>query len=183
MPKRQSTLTRQSKGFTLIEILVVVVLIVIVSAVFFFNTSIVGVERHLTNEANRIQALLYLAGEEAILYGREYGFEILEEGYQFSRLNEDSQQWEIPEDTRSLRPRQLPDGMRLELFLEDTDVLLEVERDEKNKELPNPQIFVLSSGELTPFALRLDSEFVDGFIEIRGFADGAIESEWTTIEY
>ena len=170
------------RGFTLLELMVVMVLISIIAGWFFLNTNIAGAERHLRIEADRLQALIYLAAEESILYGREYGLEIAEDGYSFAVLNPDTQIWETPTEMRTLRPRTLPAGMTLELYLENTDVILETEKsEESDEELPQPQIFVLSSGELTPFELRLDSEFSEVFVELEGFVTGAIEYRWNDL--
>ncbi|MEM7283709.1 MAG: type II secretion system minor pseudopilin GspH [Pseudomonadota bacterium] len=170
------------RGFTLLELMVVMVLISIIAGWFFLNTNIAGVERHLRLEAERLQALIYMAAEESVLYGREYGLEIAEDGYAFAVLNPDTQIWETPAEMRSLRPRTLPAGMSLELYLENTDVILQVEEtEESDEELPQPQIFVLSSGELTPFELRLDSEFSEAFVELEGFVTGSIEYRWNDL--
>ena len=163
--------------------MVVIVIIAVIASWFFLNVNLAGADRHLRVEAERLQALLYLAAEEAALYGREYGLEVTDEGYEFALLNQDTQQWETPTDMRTLRPRSLPEGMTIELSLENTDVILETEKTKEDEHLPHPQIFVLSSGELTPFELRLDSEFTDSYVEIVGLVNGAIESRWSDFEY
>ncbi len=160
------------------------VLIGIIAGWFFLNTNLAGADRHLRLEAERLQALIYLAAEESILYGREYGLEVTEDGYSFAQLNPDTQVWEIPTDMRTLRPRALPEGMTLELYLENTDVVLQGEApEEEDVETPVPQIFVLSSGELTPFELRIDSEFTEAFVELEGFVTGSVDYRWNDFRY
>ena len=73
----------KDKGFSLLELLVV---IVIISILFTFTTLAIrgtSPEELLQTEALRLDRLLQLALEEAILKGEEYGVEFKPGSYRF----------------------------------------------------------------------------------------------------
>ena len=133
------------RGFTLLELLVVLLIIGIIVS---FASLSVGqhASRALQDEAKRIHSLLRLAGEESVLQGRELAMQFNREGYLFVTL--EGADWVPVEKDRLLRERELPPELTLSLVLEDVEVDL---HDSENP----PRIFVLSSGEMTPFALEL----------------------------
>ncbi len=133
------------RGFTLLELLVVLLIIGIIVS---FASLSVGqhASRALQDEAERIHSLLRLAGEEAVLQGRELAMQFDPEGYSFVTL--EGADWVPVEKDRLLRERTLPADSTLSLVLED------VEMDLHDSENP-PRILVLSSGEMTPFVLEL----------------------------
>ncbi len=133
------------RGFTLLELLVVLLIIGIIVS---FATLSVGqhASRTLQDEAERIHSLLRLAGEEAVLQGRELAMQFNPEGYLFVTL--EGADWIAVKEDRLLRERELPPDLTLSLLLED------VEMDLHDSENP-PRVFVLSSGEMTPFVLEL----------------------------
>lgn len=136
------------KGFTLIELLVTLVIIgIIISMTTLAIRSNAGDK--LDEEKSRLTALFQLAREEAIMQGRELGMEFWENGYAFYELN-DVQRWLPLEDDQQLRIRKLPEGMRLQLKLEDEEIVMSVVRKDK------PQVFILSSGETSPFKLGMN---------------------------
>jgi general secretion pathway protein H len=158
---------RTCRGFTLIEILVVVTIIgIIISAV----TLAVGPSRLeiLKQETRRLAALIQLSQEEAILQSRDLGLAFWKNGYTFYELEIDSLTWHKIEKDRSLRSYTLPDNMQAQLTLEGIDIIMAVveqeaaveeeeekEEDEK-KEKQKPHVFILSSGEMSPFKLRFN---------------------------
>ncbi len=139
-------------GFTLIELLVVIVIIAIL-----VTLATLGMGTHrstaIEDEANRLSALVAMAGDEATLQGRELGLQVTQEGYRFMYLEPqpDGQpsRWLVLERDSMLRPRQLPKGMSPQLFLEELPQKLP----EKAPDEAPPQVFLLSSGERTPFRL------------------------------
>jgi hypothetical protein len=74
--------------------------------------------------------------------------EFWENGYAFYELN-DLQQWVPLEEDNLFRVRELPDRMRMQLTLEEIDIVMRAVREEK------PQVFILSSGETSPFRLEM----------------------------
>ena len=156
------TLSR-SRAFTLIELLVVVIIITVISAVALLSLGILGDDRNLQREARRLSSLIELANDEATIQGRDYGLEIMASGYRFVEFDPLLNQWYEMIGDDFLRPRQIEDGMEFELFIEDHRVLLdaqaaESDRDEDESNLTDdyiPHILILSSGDVSPFELRL----------------------------
>ena len=162
-------------GFTLIELLVVIVIIGIVSAVVMLSAGLLGsAERELAEEARRLEALVELAEDEALMQGRDFGLELLQSGYRFVEHDPQSRQWFELAGDELLRPRQLDDGLSLALFLEERRIELDAraadigsgeededeekdeERDERDGEDDYaPHVLILSSGDVTPFHLSI----------------------------
>lgn len=153
------------RGFTLIEILVVIIIVGIVSAIALLSFGVLGDDRNLQREARRLSSLIQLANDEATLQGRDYGLEILRAGYRFVEFDPLLTQWNEVVGDEILRPRPLETDMEFELFIEDRSILLEEEaskterdEDETKRDLTEeyiPHVLILSSGDMTPFELRI----------------------------
>lgn len=115
--------------------------IIVTFAVLSIDT---GSGREVEREARRLVALVDLAEEEAVMQSREMGILFEEGGYRFFTLGGDNA-WQ-PYSDDLLRPRALTPGMTLQLYLEGLPVAL----DQASSE-PTPQVFLLSSGERSPF--------------------------------
>ena len=119
-------------------------------------------------EARQLYLKLKLAREDAVLLNRQYGLNIqLDEqdrfSYRWLRFRETDESW-FPFSDEGLSPRTLPNKLSIELELEDTDIQLTELREslgDQDQEL-QPQVLILSSGELTPFQLRFDTELPSG---------------------
>jgi len=168
----------QHKGFSLLELLVV---IVIISILFTFTTLAIrgtSPEELIQTEAQRLDRLVQLALEEAILKGQEYGLEFKPDSYRFLLYFEN--RWQPLEDDKLLRKRLLPENMELELEIEQVDVLVEDSKktDEEDEEKPDPQVFLLSSGEITPeFSVRLLMPGVETSYIVSGTINGEHKAE------
>ena len=188
---------RHSTGFTLIELMVV---IVIISIMFTFATLAIrsdSPEEMIHREAQRFERLVELALEEATLRGEEYALEVYIDGYRFYRFENE---WIPLSDDTLLRDRELPEDMEIEMSLEETEIIIdpaasmqslgdaegdtdsetgvtaEAEKDKANK--VTPQIFLLSSGEITPeFDLRFYMFGTEASYFIRGRFDGSLNTE------
>jgi general secretion pathway protein H len=133
------------RGFTLLELLAVILIIGIV--ISFASLSIgQNTSRIVQDEAERLHGLIQLAGEESVLQARELALEFDRDRYQFLELGADG--WQPVAGDKMLRERPLPETVELELMLEGVETSFE---DKKNL----PKIFILSSGELTPFEMTL----------------------------
>jgi len=151
------------RAFTLIELLVVIVIIAIISAVALLSLGILGDDRNLQREVRRLSSLIELANDEAMIQGRDYGLEIMESGYRFVEYDPFLNRWYEMIGDNLLRPRQVEEGMEFELFIEDRRVLLdteaaETEQEEDDRNLIDdyiPHILIMSSGDVSPFELRL----------------------------
>ena len=177
--------TRRQPGFTLIEILVVVIIIATVSGIALMSIGLLGDDRELSTERQRLASLIEVAQDEAMLQGREFGLELMISTYRFVEFDPFSAQWSEILGDELFRLRQLPEGMEFELYVEDKRVLL----DEDPKELEDPDdetmartvekyaphVFVFSSGELTAYEIRIRRPQQDQQLVMRGDILGEIE--------
>ena len=96
--------------------------------------------------------------------------------------------------TRYLRQRELPLDIELEMNLEDTEIVIELASDpmkeqkldldsgsdeeDSDEEKARPQIFLLSSGEITPeFDVRFYILGVEASYFVKGAFDGTLNTE------
>src|SRR5277367_5128123 len=73
----------RSKGFTLVEILVVVVIMAIVIGLAILSIGTTGRDTQLDEESRRIEGLVGLLHERALLEGRDFGVRIEPSAYEF----------------------------------------------------------------------------------------------------
>ncbi len=143
------------RGFTLIELLVSILLITITLSMIQLSTGSDNRPRLVKQEAERISTLIAFASDEAVMFGRELGLYLLENRYQFMQFKGEA--WIPYTENTIFRERTLPEGSQFELIQQGMSVSLK-------KEMPNseegitPQIFILSSGERSPFELTLSIE-------------------------
>lgn len=195
---------RSVAGFTLLELLVVVFIIGILATMFTLSVDITGGDQEIEQELDRLYALLELAGEEATLQGRELGLRFVSGGYEFAAYEEafddypaepensaDSIQSEEDEvlievsewlviANGALKPRRLPPDVEIELEIDGRAVILrdaerEYEDDAIEVDEYRPQIFIFSSGEVSPFVVLIRREFENRGFSLEVKADGTIE--------
>lgn len=154
-------------GFTLLELLVSLLLIGIILSFAVFTLGDGGEDRRIKEEANRFYHLLKLAQEEAILNGREWVLEIDSQGYTFSVLTDEGS---LPLTDPVFRPRVFSESIRPVIQFEENQFSLNT--DEEKTSSPVAKIYILSSGELTPFQIRFPAS--DRSYEIKGSMQGEI---------
>lgn len=174
------SLPRAQRGFTLLEILAVVVIIAIIVSLAGLRLSARAVDERLAREAERLQVLLQLAADEAVVQGDEIGLLVAADGYAFYHLEQN--RW-IPYETGPLHERQLPEGMSLHLTQDEDVGALQLplpDTDDRNagkkSKQPVPQILLLSSGELTPFVLQLRMNGHPVYFQSEGKLTGTLET-------
>ena len=152
------------RGFTLLELLVVLLIVGII--VSFAGLSIgQRSSRVVHDEAERLNGLFQMASDEAVMDGRELAVEFTKDGYRFLELNQDNK-WVPVEKDNLFRERELPPDIKLDLVIEGAEASF---KDKKNL----PKVFVLSSGELTPFTLTLSVEGEQPYV-LQGTSDGKL---------
>lgn len=135
----------QQAGFTLIEVLVVVMVIAIIASFAVLAIPDRSSDRVAT-EAHRLAALIELSQNEAIMSSKELGLGFRRHGYEFYEQTEKG--WKQIETDSVLRARDYSDDISFALRFDDIDVTL------LHSSPKAPQIFILSSGEVTPFEAR-----------------------------
>jgi len=154
-------------GFTLVELLVVIVILGGLVGLAMLTTGSSSSSREVRDEAQQLANLLGLMVDEAVLDSREYGLLFEERGYRVLYYDEASSRW-LEADRR--QAHRVPEWMRLELELDGTPLRLmapvrraddraglsrEGDRERRSTPRLEPQVLLLSSGELSPFTLRL----------------------------
>jgi general secretion pathway protein H len=150
---------RRAQGFTLIELLVVLVILGSLIGLAVLGSGIAGPARELRGEAERLVGLIGVLAEEAVLDNREYGLHLTDEAYQVLRYEPRSGSWQA----LSSKPHRLPNWAELSLELEGEPLQLSAPKDgQGGAKASLPQLLILSSGELSPFRLRLRERRKDG---------------------
>ncbi len=144
----------QSRGFTLVEILVVVVIIAIISAGIILSVNLTGRDKDLEKESDRLLSLVNYAREQAELQTREYGLLFRDDGYEFLTFDIRRGWRDVYEDD-ALRDRNLPAGLDVRLSVEGRAVVLTKPKDAKDK---TPQVMIFSNGDLTSFEITVERE-------------------------
>lgn len=162
-----------SPGFTLLELLIVIVLIGVMATFAVLSLGSRALDDRLDTEARRLNELIALASEEAVLQGTELGFIHTADGYAFLALKDGK--WLPLEDAGSLRPRAIHEPLYLELRVEDRPVP-PARLDDEKVEL-KPQVLLLSSGEATAFRLNLRARNFGAYFQLDGDLLGRLKLE------
>lgn len=176
------SLTRQchtprsaERGFTLLEVMLVLLLMGLTAGYVVFNALSTNPSEQLEREVHRLQVVLDMASDFAVLNQQQLGVFFDEENrsYTFMILdNEDN--WQFIEDNPVYEPITLTEPFTFKLTLDDlpwqsqdrlferelfdstlsvNDKDIQIGEDEEEEPPPPPQILILSSGEITPFSL------------------------------
>lgn len=158
---------------TLIEILVVVLIIGILATIATLSVGLLGEDREIERESERMGNAIALLQEQAQLEGRDYGILLETTRYEFLRFDAFEQRWTAVENDPALLPRQLSADLVFELVIEGRPILL---KHEPRPEARLPQLVAWGSSEMTPYRLTLARKG-GGRITLVGGLDGTIEIE------
>jgi len=122
--RRRQRFIAWPKGFTLLEILVVIVIVGVIISVVTVSVGVLGRDRDMQEQAERIWAVLNQAREESELQGFDVGLRVGTNSYDFLRFDARQQLWLPVVEDDLLSARALPPGLRLRLILEGREVVL-----------------------------------------------------------
>jgi general secretion pathway protein H len=169
----------RSRGFTLVEILVVVVIMAVVISLAVLSIGVTGRDSQLDEESRRIEGLVALLHERALLEGRDFGLRIEPAAYEFVVYEPTRDRWLTLNEEHEFRRRDLPKGLTFQLELDSQIVVLKpIERNlAADQAPPGPQVAVAASGEGTPFRLTLLRDATQAKASVDGDAFGRISHQ------
>ena len=169
----------RSRGFTLVEILVVVVIMAVVISLAVLSMGVTGRDGQLDEETRRIEGLVGLLHERALLEGRDFGMRIEPTAYEFVTYRTATDRWVAMDQEHEFRHRSLPKGLSFQLQLDaQTVVLKAVDRSLSSAPAPQaPQVAIAASGEGTPFRLSLIRDQTQAKASVIGDALGKVSRE------
>jgi general secretion pathway protein H len=188
-------------GFTLLEILVVIVIIGIITVGAVLSMSFASPDRELHTEGDRLADLMNYAQEQGALQTRELGLYCTDHSYKFLAFDARRQLWVPIVDDDALRPRTLPDAIKMQLEIEGRQVVLASVEDEQKKPPPptssaasapasgpssapvgaltpadvQPHVMIFSNGDLTSFRVTLGRDGTDTIITVLPDQQGRIK--------
>jgi len=166
----------RSRGFTLVEILVVVVVIAIVVSLAVLSIGVTGRDSQLDEESRRIEGLVGLLHERALLEGRDFGLRLEPTAYEFVVYDPLRDRWQTIENETEYRHRELPKGLSFQLELDSHVVVIKpIDRSlTGDSSVPGPQVAIAASGEGTPFRLTLLRQGTAAKASVKGDALGKV---------
>jgi general secretion pathway protein H len=131
------------------------VLIGIIFSFAVLSVSRGDLDEAMKRETRRLATLIDMANDEAVIRGEELAIHFSENGYDFLVLRIEG--WQEPQDDQLLKSYKLPEGMRVRIEVEGDPPGLG-QKDKKADDTRTPQVYILSSGEMTPFSATFEAE-------------------------
>jgi len=159
------------------------VVVVIIGIVLSFSVLSLGGDRRgeeLDREARQFTELLRLAAEQTVLSGEEWGVQISTDSYRFLVYSDEG--WVVQEEDPLFRERTLTEGAELDVELEGREVVLGANLDTDSEDTADkddadklkPTLFILSSGEISPFVMRFSAKETEQRFEVKVGARGVL---------
>jgi general secretion pathway protein H len=164
-----------SAGFSLLELLVVVAIIGLLAQAVALSWRALGNDQEIEQETTRLRGVIDLLHEEALMQSRDYGLMFTQTGYRFYVFDYQRLEWAEPLDDRLLEPHALRPLLSMTLALDGREVPLIPDFEAQDVENPEPQVMLLSSGEVTPFTIEMTRDRVEGRFELSVALDGKID--------
>jgi general secretion pathway protein H len=165
---RQRPVANISSGFTLVEVMLVMLLIGLLATTVVMNFTGESREEKLDKQAGRFQQIFQFVAETAMLKQQEWGLYVQADRYGFLYYSNETAKWVAADEPVGLQQHKMPDGIVLKLELEglpgeESNLLSQLDWQLESQERPDeegkipvlPQVFILSSGEISPFQLLL----------------------------
>jgi general secretion pathway protein H len=150
---------RPAAGFTLLELMVVMVLIGIIFTFAMLSMHGDDVAGLMQQESQRLKTLINLASDEAVVRGEELAIRFHDDGYEFMVLADTG--WKTASDGM-LKDYTMPAEIRMHLDVSGDLPVFPARKDDKDSadstQEDTPQVFILSSGEVTPFSVQFQSD-------------------------
>lgn len=158
---------KKQQGFTLLELIIVMFVMAVVISLVAPSINFGSDSEKVEKASKRFKAVFDLASDYAMLNNYELGLIVKDNNYRFVAF--DGQRWIDFTAERYFEESNHEEGIELELELEGliwaegnllNEVTFDVEEEDDNedKEMLSPQIFILSSGDITPFRLTFTIE-------------------------
>lgn len=139
------------------------VVMVLIGIIFSFAVLSLGgddLAEAMEQETRRLVTLIGMANDEAVVRGEEIAIYFTDDSYSFLVLQ--AGHWQEQGNDRLLKPYTLPAGITISIEVEGDPPGLgkpdEDDEDEDDEDSLTPQVFILSSGELTPFSATLQAD-------------------------
>lgn len=158
--KINKPLAWQTKGYTLVEILIVLFIMGLVTSIAVLTVSR-NTQQDTTELANTLVQMLHLAEEKAVLETRPLGFAVHNHDYQWLRLQ--TTRW-IPFTDTLFKTVTLPALWQLTLRT-------------PTQTPATPHIVIATNGTLTPFKLYIGKRHQAPCYVIVGHANGAVTKQ------
>lgn len=137
-------------AFTLLEVLVVLLIIGIATSFAVLAVGGRSLDDRVTLEARRLDRLIRLASDTAIVNSYQIGLIVDAHSYRFVVL--ENGKWLAFATNQPLRPRKLPPPLAATLHTDGLE-LSEAQQKALGEDTQPPQVLILSGGEMTPFRL------------------------------
>jgi general secretion pathway protein H len=147
----------------------------LLSAAVALSWRAVGNDQEMEQETGRLRGMIDLLREEALMQSRDYGLMFTETGYRFYVFDYRELKWVEPQTDRLLEPHALRPLLSMALMLDGREVPLERDFESQDIENAEPQVMLLSSGEVTPFEIEMTRDDVRGRFELKVALDGKVD--------